>query len=670
MKNILIFVTAAIFIMGNIFNVWADLAVDLDEIVVTHSRIEQKNFKIASNVTVITQEQIEASNAQNLPDILRDVQGINVYDNSTNKTATIDIRGYGDTASRNVLILVDGRKINSIDISGPNLDQIPIESVERIEIIRGAGSVLYGDNAVGGVVNIITKQGKGDLHGRVGDVYDSYNSNGEHWEVSGSHNRLSYYLFSRYLDQKGYRANSDGLSKDFNTRLGYEFSKQFSTDLEVAYHKDDTRLPGGLSDTNLSRLGRRASTNEDDFASTKDRNVKLSLNLQPQENMEYGKFTVDLLYRNRDVYDEFNTFGPFHTKRSIDTYGMDGKYVFDRTLFGREVNFVTGVDYYDHTHNILGSGDNVDDITIKKKEVGVYDFMQFELLDKLFVSGGTRYNKAMYDFDQRNVIVHSKQSPDKWVNSGGLKYEYARGSNLHFNWQETFRFLATDEWYSTANFPGFGITPGLNLNLKQQSGVQYEAGIKHDFNDAVIVDVTPYFTVNHNEIFFDPVTFGNSNYDKTRRGGIEFGQKTDLLKFINISFLNKLELATSYTYQDARFDKGANNKKEIPMVPVHAASQSITAEFLKYYNVSFTDRYVGSRFAINDVLNETPPIKPYMVLDGKLAYKRSSYEFYVAANNILNAKYSNYVAKSTFSSAKSYYPSPERNFNLGVDLKF
>ncbi len=662
-------------VVGVIFAVcpsaFANLSVDLDTIVVTSARFGQKDYKIPSNVTVITQEQIQSSNASSVSDLLKTAQGVNVYDNSTNKTAIIDIRGFGDTASRNVLVLINGRKVNAIDISGPDLGQIALGAVERIEIIRGAGSVLYGDNAVGGVVNIITKKGHGDLQAKVGTVYSSYDSLGEHLEFSGAHNDFSYFFYSKYFDQKGYRKNSDELSKDFTTRLGYDFSKYFSTDLEISWHKDDSGLPGGLLSTDLERFGRRATTNPDDYSSTKDRYVKLNLNAKPWiSDVYFGDLSLDLLYRNRDTFDSFNTYGPFHTKRSIDTYGVTGKYVFDRLIFSKEVNFITGIDYYDHANDILGSGTNVDDITIKKKEFGIYENLQYELLNHLFVTTGTRYNKADYEFHQRNVVVNQGQSPDQWVNSGGLKYEYAKGSNLYFNWQQTFRFLATDEWYSTLNFPGFGITPGLNLDLKQQSGVQYELGIKHNFNDTVIIGITPYLLVNKNEIFFDPSAFANSNYDKTRRAGIEFNQKVDLLKFIDLGFLNKFELITNYTYQNARFDKGANDGNYIPLVATHEVFESIAAEFFKCYKVSLTNRFVGSRYAINDVQNSTSRIKPYDVVDVKLAYKKNNYEVYLAANNILGEHYYSYVAKSTISSDKSYFPSPERNFSLGVDLKF
>ncbi len=129
------------------------------------------------------------------------------------------------------------------------------------------------------------------------------------------------------------------------------------------------------------------------------------------DDIEWGKFVVDFDYRNRDVYDAFFAYGEFSTKRNIDTYGVTGKYIFDHELFNRDVNFVTGIDYYDTSNDILGSGSNVDDITIGKKEFGIFSYAQYEALQNMFVNAGTRYDQAQYDFDQRNVVVDQSQRP-------------------------------------------------------------------------------------------------------------------------------------------------------------------------------------------------------------------------------------------------------------------
>ncbi len=656
----------------------ADIAKQLDTVVVTASRIQQHNYKIAGNVTVITREEIEASNAQTIPDVLANVEGVDVFSYSTVKTSNVDIRGFGDTAGRNVLILVNDRKINPPDISGADLLQIPLDAVERIEIIRGAGSVLYGDNAVGGVVNIITKQGQGKLSGKLGYLYGSYDKQGVRGQVSGEKNNISYFLHSQYFDDRGYRQNSDVLFKDYNVRLGYKFADFLSTDFNAGWHQDRYGLPGGLNQTELNALGRRGTPAPNDTAFTKDRfaNLTFDVNPWPKDFIDFGNFIIDFHYRNRDTYEEFNEFPGFelHTKRSTDTHAVTGRYIFDREVFHHEINFVAGLDYYDYETDILGSGASSDDLTISKTEFGAYTFLESELFEHFFLNGGTRYQSANYTFDQRNVPVFEKQKPTQQVSMAGAKYEYAKGSNLHFNVQQTFRFLATDEWYSSANDPGFGIVAGLNRDLEQQRGIQFEAGIKHNFDDAVEIDVTPYLMRLTHEIFFDPTAFQNSNYSHTRREGVEFGSKVDLLRFMKIKFLDGLELYNNYTWQNPTFEDGPNDKNNIPMVPRHQAESRLVATFLKHYNVSFAGHYVGARWAINDVsngaLHGTSIEKPYYVLDSKIAFKHQNLEIFATCNNILNRKYNSVVVKSAFSSTKDYYPAPTTNYTVGMDVKF
>jgi len=642
---------------------WSASSVDLEPIIVTTSRMAQHDYKIAGNVTVITQKQIEASHAQNVPDILRQALGTFIYDQNTVKTSTLDIRGFGDTAPRNVLVLVNERRINSVDISGPDLMQIPVEAIERIEVIRGAGSVLYGDNAVGGVVNIITKEGKGDLSGKLGAFYGSNDAQGSDMEVSGEWKNVSYFLYSKYADDRGYRQNSDVLTKDFNGRLGYKFSEKMSAGLDFGWHEDSYDLPGGITRAEIDQTSRRESMNPADVADTEDRFMKLSFDVTPWPGDIYlGRFVLDLHARKRDVFDSFSGYD---TNRSIRALGVTPKYIFDHPVLNRDVNIVAGIDYYDTENNILGSGFNTDELTISKEEFGVYGLAEFELFPKLFANTGTRWHKADYAFSQRNIVVDEKRHPNEWVSMGGVKYEYGRGSTIHANAQQTFRFLATDEWYSTFS--------GLNTDLAQQTGIQYEAGIKHNFDDVALVSVTPYWMITNNEIFFDPSNgfFGsNSNYDKTYRQGVEVGSKLDLNHFLKWGFLDKFEFSTNYTYQNPEFGEGINEGKYIPMTPHHQATGGVTTRFMKHYNLALVGKYTGSRFAINDTLNVTSPAKPYYVLDLRLAYEYDLMEIYLNVNNILNSKYSPYVVKSTTSTVKDEFPAPETNFTAGVNLKF
>jgi len=132
----------------------------LDSIVVTATRTESKIKEVPANITIIGREQIEERGARTLTDVFRDEQGVFTRSLLGNpKYSTIDIRGFGETAAQNSLFLIDGRRVNEIDMSGTDLMQVPVEMIERIEIYRGPASVLYGDNAIGGAVNIILQKG-------------------------------------------------------------------------------------------------------------------------------------------------------------------------------------------------------------------------------------------------------------------------------------------------------------------------------------------------------------------------------------------------------------------------------------------------------------------------------------------------------------------------------
>ncbi|MDO8603366.1 MAG: TonB-dependent receptor [Candidatus Omnitrophota bacterium] len=647
--------------------------IDLERIVVTPARMEQSDYEATSNVTVIGAREIESSGARNVSDVLGQKAGINVYSNSSDKTNKVDIRGFADTVVNNVLVLIDGRKVNSIDMSGPDWLQIPVESIERIEVLRGAGSVLYGDNAVGGVINIITKKGAGKFSGRIGTMLGSYRARQNDIEMQGSDDKFSYYLYSKYYETEGYRANSALLSKDINARIDFDPEDLLSLGISWGWHKDDYGMPGGLDDQGqLDTYGRRGSVMASDSASTKDRYIKLSMDAKPQfYGADLGKFAIDYSYRNRYAYSWFNNAGwPTGTKYMIDSRGVTLKNIYNKDMSNKVLNTVTGIDYYDTKHTIRGSENNTDDLTIYKEELGFYSYSEYEILEDLFLSGGARHQRAKYRFDQKqSSVVYETRTPSETVFSGGTKYEYAKGSNIYFDVQETFRFLATDEWYSTALPPTY--TGGLNTNLKQQTGIQYEIGIKHNLHDTLILSATSYWIDIENEIYLNPAVppGNNDNYPKTRRKGIELGMKADLLKLKDSSFLDKLEFFTNYTYAEPKFRGGAYSNKDIPMVPRHEYNSGLSAG-IKNYDISLTNRFIGERYAINDTNNELSKVKSYFVLDSKLSYKKDFLEIYTGINNIFNEKYSEYVAKSTSSTKKVYYPAPERNFELGAIYKW
>jgi outer membrane receptor protein involved in Fe transport len=208
--------------------------------------------------------------------------------------------------------------------------------------------------------------------------------------------------------------------------------------------------------------------------------------------------------------------------------------------------------------------------------------------------------------------------------------------------------------------------------LRQQTGMQYEVGLKHNLDNKLLFSITPYWIDIKDEIYVNPVPSPGQtqNYNKTSRRGVEIGMNMDLLKFIPLTYLDKFEFFENLSYQEPKFKGGIYSDKDIPMCPRYLNNSGFNIGFLKNYNISLSTRYIGDRYAINDTKNETAKIKKFVVADSQISYKKGIFEGYLSVNNIFDERYSEYVAKSTSSNKKDYYPSPERNFNIGMKYSF
>ena len=242
----------------------------LQEVVVTATRQEEEIRKIPANVTVITEEDIENSNAKTVLDLLRSEEGIVVRDLLGNgKTAQVDLRGFGETGPFNTLVMVDGRRVNEIDLSGADWAQIPLEQIERIEIVRGTGTVLYGDNAVGGVINIITKPPAEKLTATVGTIAGSYERIKGQASVGGGYENIAGSLYASYESTDGYRRNNEFRTRDVGGKIVFDPTEYLSLNLSGSYHSDDYGLPGPLTEEEIA-IDRRATTSPLDEAESTD----------------------------------------------------------------------------------------------------------------------------------------------------------------------------------------------------------------------------------------------------------------------------------------------------------------------------------------------------------------------------------------------------------------
>jgi iron complex outermembrane receptor protein len=643
----------------------------MKEVVVTGTRSEERVERIPANVTVIDQEDIKNSNAKNVTDLLRSEQGIVVRDLLANgKSAQVDLRGFGEAAPYNNLVLVDGRRVNEIDLSGVDWTQIPLDQIERIEIVRGTGTVLYGDNAVGGVINIITKTPSDRFTASAGAIAGSYSRNKEYVSVSGGHGPFAASLYGSYDATQGYRENNTYRAKDGGGKIVYDAAPFLSLNLSGSYHTDDYGLPGPLTKEQLS-VNRRASLDPLDKAETEDGYLKLGSDVFFGN---WGNLVTDLSYRNRDSKSDFpDSLFPYVIDSQIETYGFTPRYVHKSDVMGHKNTLITGVDFYWIDQDLktysgfLSSSTTLTGLAdISRDSYGLYVNDDFSVLENLILTLGARHEKAEYDLHQRDLSAFPLAPLDETVEesenayTAGLTWLYSGKSALFGRYNRSFRFPLTDELVL------FDYVAGrirVNPNLKPQTGDHYEVGARHFFTPYLQANITLYRAEIKDEIFFNKATFTNENYDQTLHQGIEVGAKAD--------FFEWLTLYGNYAYEKATFRDGPFDGKDIPAVPRTKFNLGFRIhDVIPKLAFSADYFYVGDSTLISDQANRFEKLESYYTINLRLSYAWKWLNLFAGVNNVTQQKYSEYGLIGGFTSTPYYYPAPERNWMGGIEIHY
>ena len=420
--------------------------VEMEEVVVTGTRNEQQVKNIPANVTVIDQEDIKNSTARTVVELLRGEQSIVVRDTSGNgKNASVDMRGFGESAAGNSLILIDGRRVNAIDLSGVDWLQIPLDQVERVEIVRGTGSVLYGDNAVGGVINIITKLPSEKISAQAGTSFGSYGHQKQQVSLSGSQGPIGAALFASYDSTNGYRENAGLRAKDIGGKIIYDMTDVLTFRLNGSYHSDTYGWPGSLTAAQV-HADRRASNTPRDEALTRDGYLSFGTDADFQQR---GRFSSEISYRQRSTESQFvDPFGTFKTDSEIDTWGFTPRYTLDTELAGHANTLIIGTDLYwadqDSASFYFGPSSRA---SVDKNSLGAYVSNEFSLLDNLILSAGARRERVRYDLKARDLTgflspLNDDVTETENAYSLGLTWLYSGDSSLFVRANRSFRFRA------------------------------------------------------------------------------------------------------------------------------------------------------------------------------------------------------------------------------------
>ncbi len=634
----------------------ADVKVAMGEVVVTASREAEPAAKVPANVTVIDAEEIERTNAKNVPEVLA-AAGLHVSDIGGNQRAyTVDLRGFGEVTQQNLLVLVDGRRINQADLSSTDWTLVPLDRIERIEVVPGSrGTVLYGDNATGGVINIITKEGAG-LAGRVTAQYGSYDTYKGSAGIGGALGIWSFDVSASYLDSEGYRDNSKTEAKDAGATVRIDPSEVVSINLSGGYHKDETGLPGALLQTDLDAGAERTDTvYPDDFADTEDYYAKGGVELFFLTN---DAFRLDASYRKRSVEQYASFYGGYFTgDTAIETMAVSPRFTFQEE-FGEVSNrLIMGADFSRNEEDInnYSSYSGSSSYNLERESIGYFVHDDLGITRDLSLSGGYRYDRADFTFSSgpQDDKKYDEESFTVGINyTVGIAKAYA-------SYGTSFRYPVLDEIF---NF----IDNSAATTLNPQNSKTMEAGAVVGLLDGMTLAVNMFRLETEDEIFYNPgggpYGFGaNENMDgETTRQGVE----------VKWAYQYKGWIAgANYTRIKAKIDGGVYDNSTIPNVPENRVSANLGYAFDMGLFLGVNGLYMGSRYLISDFNNAFVKQDDYSVVNAKIKYDWRLLSFFVDINNIFNEEYESYAGLN-WANIPGYYPSPEFNVLAGVTARY
>lgn len=662
-------------------------AMVMEEVVVTATRDTEEIRKVPANVSVITARQIEQSGATTVVEVLDKLESIQFRNYSGNSSqAVIDIRGFGgDNPYGKTLIMLDGRKMNRPDMSSINWLQIPLDNIERIEVVRGASSVLYGDAAIGGVINIITKKGEGRPKFNVSVIAGSYGLHNERVGVNGAADKWTYALTGENNFNFGYRERSKLSSKGGGVDIGYDASDWFNVALGLSFNKTDYQMPGALTKAQMDQDRRQyqpatpanwASAAPDDDGSDKYTNVNLGIK---SFLGSFGQIDIQFLYGKKDMQTNIPswTFNKY-SNTGTDMYGITPKYILAKEIFGFKNKLVLGLDYYNEPYKkeFFSSRERTTKTgwaDLSKDSLGYYIRDEFSLLKNLILNAGYRSERATIKASNTDTITPANTftNRDKTYKAeayeAGLTGLVGKQSKIFAKYATVYRIPFLDEM---ASFNGFGGELFLQ-NLEKEKGISMEAGTEFYPLNNLKIGLTLFRIDMEDEIqyvYVTPWSGYNQNVGKSRHDGAE----------ISLSYLweKRARFYGNFTYHMATVeDGGANNKKEMPLVPNRMANGGV--ELYLPYDLMLRPevRYVGDAFLSGDNDNNTEKLEAYTLYNLYLSYKPSVGKVNVTAffgvENLTDVKYSSFGSdNASWGGINTYYPMPGITFKGGLSFEF
>lgn len=631
-KSLIFTIPALIFITNNSFSV--ENAQELPEIIVTANKIEEPLEETTSDSLVITKKELEKMNVDWVVDALRNIPSLYVKQSGgSGKQASVFLRT--STKSGDVLVMIDGIKVNSPTTGDFDFSSLSVDEIERIEIINGPQSTLYGSEAIAGVINIITKKGKGKPKINLSLESGSYGTYKPAFNLSGGNEKFDYRLTTYYYKTDGFSAykngeDDDGYKQSFvSGKFGFRPSEKLEFEFMGRYYYDRNELDFGTEDGfNLYKDDKNyIQRRHHSLISGK---VKVNLASNWKQTLTFSK--VKEIFNTKDPDDIFKWYS---AKVTPEIYLLDWQ---NNLSFLEKIFFTLGAEYRKEKGKYESSSFYDEDV----ENTAIYLNTKFKLLqNKLILNGGVRYD-------------NHQTFGEKITYKVGFLYNIeSYALRIKGNYGTAFKAPTLNNLF----WPDTGWSKG-NPNLKPEESWAWDLGFEKDlnlFNKVITLSFSSFYQKYKNLIDWveiAPWTYQPQNISKASIKGFETS--------LDFSLTSNLKIKAGYTYLDT---EEKETKKYLVYKPAHKFS--IIGEYsINKLSLLADYTYTGKRYADE---NNEKKLNSYSLVNLGAIYKlKSNLDIFFKIYNLFN---NNYI--ENFNNIyKAPYSTPDRSFYLGIRFSY
>ena len=605
---------------------------------------------------IYTEDDIKNSKSNNIYDFLTQNTSLSLAPSSGNKfSQKISARGYGLTiGSHNLVVTLNGRRLNSISTDGPAINTININDVEKIEITKGSGSVVYGDSAMAGAIHIYTKK---NFDTKVSTTFGNYGLVQTSASFGISQEKIDLNMSIDNLKHGGYSVADPIGNKDKGEEIKSNINVRYVTDggteFELNYDLNDSenRYPNWLTQAQFNANSAQNNTGRVYTVSDRESDTLIyKVKRQLTDNIT--------LLRSSSILNK-ETIVKSYNSSAITTYGNPSKYQYDYyntdyilSYENGNLKIDSGYTSLDGSRTFPVASAYVPANTTSKKNIGFISQLQYNQNDSIYTIGArnetVEYKYKPVSGTQKNAKHHLEAF------DVGFNTILNPSTTVFTNFNQAFQAPLIDRFFTyNGGFNGF-MSPSTSKTVNV--GLNY-------LTEKSKTKVTLYRSNVRNEMFYNSSTYNNTNLDESHKQGLE------LQNLFAVS--PKWSTNVNYAYTKAIIDKESDNSlmngKTNPMTSKHNISASAIYSFSDKTKMTLTQKYRSSAFAEEDYTNTaTQKQKAYNSTDFNFSFRpNEDLEFNFDVENIFENSY------GTWLRADVIYPgSFTRNINASLSYKF